>query len=94
VRDYYVYVLANVHRTLYVGVTNNLEVRVLEHKKALTPGFTSKYGTDRLVYFESTPDVHAALAREKQIKGWLRRKKLALVETVNPNWKDLAADWF
>jgi putative endonuclease len=93
-RDYWVYILANMHHTLYVGVTGNLEERVFEHKNALTPGFASRYGLDRLVYFESTNDVHAALAREKQLKGWTRRRKITLIEAENPQWTDLAEDWF
>jgi putative endonuclease len=75
-------------------VTNDLTVRVYEHKQALTPGFTTKYGLDRLVYFESTTDVRVALEREKQLKRWVRRKKIALIERMNPRWEDLAADWY
>jgi putative endonuclease len=67
---------------------------VWEHKQALTSGFTARYGLNRLVYCESTDDVHAALAREKQLKGWLRRRKVALIESVNPQWEDLSAGWF
>ena len=93
-REYWVYILANIHRTLYIGVTSNLQARVWEHKKALTPGFTARYGIDRLVYCESTDDVHAALAREKQLKGWTRRRKVALIESVNAGWEDLSATWF
>ncbi len=74
-KEYYVYILANRSRTLYTGVTNDLERRVYEHKHELLPGFTSKYNITRLVYFEAVPDIHAAIAREKQIKGWLRAKK-------------------
>ena len=93
-REYWVYILASVHRTLYIGVTNDLERRVFEHKNQLISGFSTKYGIDMLVYFESTDDVHEALAREKQLKGWLRKKKLALIESMNPKWADLAAYWF
>ena len=92
-KTYFVYVMANRSRTLYVGVTNNLQRRVIEHKTQRTPGFTSKYLIDRLVYFETTPNVHAALAREKQIKAWRREKKLELIETANPGWRDLSLDW-
>jgi putative endonuclease len=67
---------------------------VFEHKKKLVDGFTKKYNLDRLVYFEETDDVQAAFAREKQLKGWLRRRKAELVETMNPRWLDLSADWF
>ena len=89
-KEYYVYILANVSGTLYTGVTNDLQRRIYEHKHGLVPGFTSRYNVTRLVYFESTPDVHAALAREKQIKGWLHNKKVALIASRNPDWKDLS----
>jgi putative endonuclease len=85
--------MTNRSGTLYTGVTNNLQRRVYEHKHHLVPGFTSKYNITRLVHFESTPDVRSAIAREKQIKGWLRAKKIALIESSNPNWDDLSADW-
>ena len=92
---YYVYILTNERATvLYIGVTNDLERRVYEHKKKLVEGVTKKYNVDRLVYFEETDDVTVAIGREKQLKGWLRRRKAALVETMNPEWRDLAADWF
>jgi putative endonuclease len=93
-REYWVYIVANIHRTLYIVVTNNLAARILEHHSKLTPGFTSKYAIDRLVYCESTGSVYEAIAREKQLKGWFRRKKIALIESVNPRWDDLAAEWF
>ena len=92
-REYWVYILANIHHTLYIGVTNDLQARLFEHKNDLSPGFTSKYGINQLVYFESTNDINEAIAREKQLKGWLRTKKLALIESVNPEWEDLAKDW-
>ena len=92
-RDYYVYIMSNVSRTLYAGVTNDLERRVWEHKQKLAPGFTRKYNLTLLGYFEATPDVLAAIAREKQIKGWTRAKKVSLIESVNPRWLDLSADW-
>jgi len=85
--------MSNVSRTLYVGVTNDLQRRVYEPKQKLTPGFTRKYNLTLLVYFEATPDIRAALAREKQIKGWLRAKKVALIESINPNWLDLSTEW-
>jgi putative endonuclease len=94
VNQYYVYIMASRSRTLYTGVTGNLERRVFEHKQKLVPGFTIRYKIDRLVYFEVTDDVQAALAREKQIKGWRRGKKLALIESMNPTWQDLSSDWF
>ena len=93
-KEYCVYIMTNKSRTLYTGVTNNLMRRVYEHKNKLIPGFTSKYNIKNLVYFETTPSVHAALEREKQIKGWLRAKKIALVESINPQWKDLSKEWF
>ena|SRR2546425_9902571 len=93
-REYWVYILSNSHHTLYIGVTNSLQDRIYQHKNALIPGFTAKYGIDRLVYCESTDDIDAALHREKQLKGWLRSRKVALIESVNPHWEDLAAEWF
>ena len=90
---YYVYILSNATRRLYVGMTTDLERRVFQHKNKLIPGFTSKYNIDWLVHFEETSDVQAAIAREKQIKGWLRSKKTALIETTNPRWVDLAQHW-
>ncbi len=79
---------------LYTDVTNNLERRVFEHKNHLTAGYTKKYNITKLVYFEETNDVQEAIAREKRIKGWLRTKKVALIESVNPEWQDLSADWY
>lgn len=93
-RQYYVYIMSNKSRTLYTGVTNNLERRVYEHKQRLTPGFTSKYNITSLVYFEVTQDVHSAIVREKQIKGWLRARKISLIETANPEWQDLSSEWY
>jgi putative endonuclease len=93
-REYSVYMLANIHRTLYIGVTGDLLRRVYEHKHRLAPGFTSKYAIDRLVYFESTDEVDSAIQRERQLKGWVRRKKVALIEQANPRWEDLSASWF
>ena len=92
-KQYYVYIMTNRSGTLYVGVTNDLARRVHEHKNKLIPGFTAKYNITKLVYFETTTDVRTAIARERQIKGWLRVKKIALIESVNPNWDDLSADW-
>ncbi len=93
-KQYYVYIMSNAWRTLYVGVTNNLERRVYEHKNKLINGFTKTYGLNRLVYFDATNDVAAAIEREKQLKGWLRIKKVALIESINPDWKDLSEDWY
>jgi putative endonuclease len=92
-REYYVYIMTNYAHTLYTGVTSNLASRVYEHKTKYEPGFTSRYGLTSLVYYESTGDVNAAIAREKQIKGWLRKKKVALIESMNPDWKDLSLDF-
>ena len=78
--------------TLYTGVTNNLQRRVMEHKQDLVEGFTKKYRLHKLVYYEMTDDVNAAIAREKQIKGGSRQKKLDLVNGMNKEWKDLADD--
>ena len=89
--QYYVYLMANESRMLYTGVTNDLARRAWEHKHKLLSGFTRRYNMTRLVFYEVTPDVRAAIAREKQIKGWLRRKKVALVESMNPEWRDLWA---
>ena len=85
--------MTNKSGTLYTGVTNDLGRRVYEHKKKLVSGFTAKYNIDRLVYYEATEDVNAAISREKQIKGWLRAKKIALIDSMNPQWADLSAGW-
>jgi putative endonuclease len=89
---FFVYLLASKSRTLYVGVTNDLARRMYEHKQGLVRGFSWKYNLDRLVYFETTSDVFAAIAREKQIKGWRRAKKVSLIESGNSAWKDLAEE--
>jgi putative endonuclease len=94
VNSYYVYILTNRSKTLYTGVTNNLLRRVYEHKQKFIPGFTQKYNINRLVYYEETSDATEAIAREKQIKGWVRAKKIALIESRNPEWLDLSTDWF
>ncbi len=93
-KSYYVYIMTNKSRTLYTGVTNNLERRVGEHKSKAIPGFTSKYKITQLVYYEEGSDINVAIAREKQIKGWLRAKKIALIESINPEWRDLSDDWY
>jgi putative endonuclease len=93
VKPGWVYILVGRTGTLYTGVTSDLYRRVFEHKNKVRPGFASKYDCTRLVYYESTDDIRRSIDREKQIKGWTRAKKLALVETLNPAWKDLAADW-
>jgi len=91
---YYVYIMTNRSGTLYTGMTNDLRRRVWEHKQKLIEGFTKRYNITRLVYYEESGDVNAAIAREKQIKGWLRRKKIALVESLNPGWTDLSEGWY
>jgi putative endonuclease len=89
-RRFYVYIMASKTRVLYVGVTNNLVRRVLEHKSKVHDGFTCRYNVTRLVYYEETGDIRDAIAAEKMIKGWLRAKKLALIEEFNPAWEDLS----
>jgi putative endonuclease len=92
--EYYVYIMTNPARTLYTGVTNDLERRVFEHKQKLTEGFTKRYALTTLVYYEASSDVRLAIEREKQIKGWLRQKKVALIDSANPEWRDLADGWY
>ena len=88
--QYFVYLLASgVNGTLYVGVTNDLVRRVHEHRTDAVPGFTSRYGVHRLVWFDSTPSIEAAIHREKQMKNWKREWKIALIERDNPQWLDL-----
>lgn len=91
-KRYYVYILASKNRTLYVGVTGFLMSRVLQHK-AEAGGFTQKYRVNRLVYCEEFRYVNNVIARETEIKNWRREKKVALIESNNPTWEDLAADW-
>lgn len=99
-KQYYIYIMTNKskacpeqsRRTLYTGVTSNLQRRVYEHKNKLSEGFTKKYNITKLIYFEMTNNVESAITREKQIKGWLRSKKIALIESVNPEWKDLSEE--
>ncbi len=90
--EFFVYIAANVSRTLYTGVTNDLERRMAEHRNHVATGFTTRYGIDRLIYFESMRDVFSAIGREKQIKGWTRAKKVALIESANPGWRDLVKE--
>ena len=92
-KTYFVYIMTNRSKTLYTGVTNNLIRRVREHKEGHGSGFTSKYSLDRLVYFERFEDIRNAIEREKRIKGWLRIKKIALIVSVNPAWRDLSLEW-
>jgi putative endonuclease len=94
-RCYYVYILTNKNRTvLYTGVTNGLKIRLWQHINKVHPGFTSRYNVNRLIHFEVISDVRNAIAREKQIKGWSRAKKVALVARENAGWNDLSAGWF
>ena len=91
---YCVYILASRSRALYVGMTNDLLRRVFQHRLHTVPGHTARYRISRLVYFETTDSPYAAIIREKQIKGWRRSKKVALIDSGNPTWEDLAATWF
>ena|SRR5687767_12381151 len=87
---YHVYILASITKTLYIGVTNDLRRRVYQHKTGMIPGFTSQYRVNRLVHYEAFTDIGDARQREKQLKGWVRRKKIELIESQNPEWEDLA----
>jgi len=88
--DYYIYITTNKKGgTLYIGVTNNLEGRIWEHKEKINKGFTSKYKVDKLVYYETYNDINEAITREKQLKTWNRQWKINLIEKENPNWEDL-----
>ena len=87
----FVYILASKSGVLYTGVTSSLDGRIVQHRFKLADGFTKKYNVSRLVYYERFGDIRAAIAREKQIKGWLRKKKVTLIEASNPRWEDLAA---
>ena len=94
-REYFVYIMASPSRTLYIGITNDLEQRVWEHKMKFQPqSFTRRYNITLLVYAEAFTDPGEAIARDKQVKGWFRAKKLALIESVNPEWNDLSAPWY
>ncbi|MCW1930484.1 MAG: GIY-YIG nuclease family protein [Candidatus Kerfeldbacteria bacterium] len=93
-KNYFVYILTNsTHKVLYVGVTNNLERRLWEHKNSEADSFTKRYYVKTLVYFEAAEDISAAIAREKQIKGGSRQKKIDLIESTNPKWRDLSVDF-
>ena len=92
--QYYVYIMTNKSGTLYIGVTNNLNRRVYEHKEKLIRGFTSRYNLSKLVYHETCYDINQAIVREKQLKGWLRNKKIELIEKTNPYWRDLSKDGY
>ncbi len=92
-KQFFVYIMASKSRVLYTGMTSDLKRRVYQHRHKLAEGFTSKYNVTRLVYFEATTDVESAIAREKQVKAWSRAKRVALIESVNPTWKDLSEGW-
>ncbi len=92
-RTYYVYILASPSAVLYTGVTNDLRHRIAQHRLKHIPGFTKKYNVTKLVYFERFGHVRMAIAREKQIKAWTRKRRVALIESKNPKWVDLSADW-
>ena len=91
--QYYVYILASLSRRLYTGVTNDLMRRVYQHKQRAASSFTQRYRIDRLVYFDCSASVQAAIAREKQLKQWTRARKHRLIETNNAGWRDLSLDW-
>jgi len=93
VKQYYVYIMSSHRGVVYLGVTSDLIRRVYTYREGRENGFTKKYNVTKLVYYETTSDVHSALAREKQIKGWVRKKKLELIESMNPSWVDLASSW-
>jgi putative endonuclease len=93
-KTYYVYIMTNQSRTLYIGVTNNIKRRVYEHKAKLVEGFTNRYNIDKLVYVESFAYVDSAIERDKQIKRWRRNKKLQLITRENPDWRDLSDGWY
>ena len=93
-KSYFVYVLASKRNgTLYIGITNNLEKRIYEHKNGLVDGFTKEYNVNRLVFFEEVSSVESAIQREKQLKKWNRRWKIGLIERTNPQWVDLSSVW-
>lgn len=91
---YSVYILGSLTGTLYIGITSNLRFRILQHRERTFRGFTAAYDVDRLLYYEAYGEVSVAIAREKQLKGWRREKKIALIEQDNPEWKDLSRGWY
>ena len=93
-RWYFVYIMSNRSKTLYIGITGKFTLRVFQHKTGVFKGFTSRYRMDRLVYWEKFKTVNDAIAREKQLKGWTRIKKIQLIVGMNPTWEDLAEGWF
>ena len=93
-RTYSVYIVGSHSGTLYIGMTGNLHKRAFEHKFRRIEGFTDRYDVERLLYWESYDDVHKAIGREKQLKGWRRAKKVVLIESMNPQWLDLSKEWY
>ena len=92
-RSYWVYILASKRRVLYVGITNDIERRMADYRSGLSKGFVTRYNVDRLVHAEEFTEAAAAIEREKEIKRWVRRRKVALIEETNPEWKDLSGGW-
>lgn len=92
--NFFTYIVASLTQTLYIGITRDIEKRIFDHKCKLLEGFASTYNCDRLVWFESFDDPQSAIAREKQLKGWTRAKKIALIEKTNPAWTDLSEEWW
>ena len=93
-KTYSVYILTNATRVLYIGLSSNIELRMWQHKTKAFPGFSSTYNVNWLVYVEEYEYVNDAIARERQLKNWRREKKIALIESQNPEWHDLSMDWF
>src|SRR5579885_3496105 len=92
--SYFTYIMASRSHTLYIGITDDLEKRVFQHKWKEHDGFTARYNCDRLVWYESHDQAAKAIAREKELKGWRRARKIALIESMNPIWNDLSRDWY
>lgn len=92
-KQYFVYIMANKAKMIYIGVANDLKRRIYQHKQKLIQGYTAQYNLTQLVYFETTSDIKAAILREKKLKGWLRARKIELIESMNPTWQDLSAEW-
>ena len=92
--SYFTYIMASRSHTLYIGITSDLNKRVFQHKWKEHDGFTARYNCDRLVWFESHSEVAKAIAREKELKGWRRTRKIALIEFMNPTWTDLSREWY
>jgi len=93
-KQYYIYIMTNHSKTLYTGVTSDLAGRVYQHKEGTGSVFTSKYKINRLVYYEELSNIEEAITREKQLKGWVRKKKIDLIESTNPTWGDLSSEWY